>query len=99
MKTEARVEALVKDLKHIGNDAEQLLKAASDDVSETAREARLRLKSALDGARESCSELQKKTLNGARATDNLIRHNPYQTAGIAFGLGLLVGVLAMARRN
>jgi|SRR5688572_317524 ElaB/YqjD/DUF883 family membrane-anchored ribosome-binding protein len=99
MKTEARVEALVKDLKHIGNDAEELLKAASDDVSETARDARLRLKSALDGARESCSELQKKALNGARAADNVIRHNPYQTAGVAFGIGLLVGVLTMARRN
>jgi ElaB/YqjD/DUF883 family membrane-anchored ribosome-binding protein len=99
MKTEARVEALVKDLKHIGNDAEDLLKAASDDVSETAREARLRLKSALEAAQESCSVLQRKALNGARATDKLIRHNPYQTAGIAFGIGLLVGVLAIARRS
>jgi ElaB/YqjD/DUF883 family membrane-anchored ribosome-binding protein len=99
MKTEARVEALVKDLKHISHDAEDLIKAAGSDVSETAREARQRLKTALESARESCCELQEKACRGARATDKLIRHNPYQTAGIACGVGLLLGVLALARKS
>ena len=99
MKTEARIETLVKDLKNVGSDAEDLMKAARSDVSEATREARRRLASALESARESCCELQEKARNGAQATDKLIRHNPYQTAGIAFGLGLLLGVLAMSRRN
>jgi ElaB/YqjD/DUF883 family membrane-anchored ribosome-binding protein len=99
MKTEARIETLVKDLKNISHDAESLVKAAGTDVSEAAREARRRLASALESARESCSELEDKARNGARATDKLIRHNPYQTAGIAFGIGLLLGVLATARRS
>ena len=29
----------------------------------------------------------------ARAADRVIRDHPYQTVGIAFGVGLLVGVL------
>ena len=99
MKTEARVESLVKDLKSLSRDAEDLVKAAGNDVSDTAREARRRLASALESARESCSELQEKARNGARATDKLIRHNPYPTAGIAFGIGLLIGVLATIRRS
>lgn len=99
MKTEARIETLVKDLKHLSSDAEDLVKAAGSDVSEATREARRRIASTLASARESCCELQEKARNGARATDKLIRHNPYQTAGIAFGLGLLLGVLATARRS
>jgi ElaB/YqjD/DUF883 family membrane-anchored ribosome-binding protein len=99
MKTEARIETMVKDLKHLSSDAENLVKAAGSDVSEATRAARRRLAFSLESARESCCELQEKARNGARATDKLIRHNPYQTAGIAFGLGLLLGVMAMARRN
>ena len=99
MKTEARIETLVKDFKNVSRDAEDVVKAAGTDVSEAAREARRRLASALESARESCSELQEKVRNGARATGKLIRHNPYQTAGIAFGVGLLLGVLATARRS
>jgi len=30
----------------------------------------------------------------AKAADRVIRDHPYQTIGIAFGLGLLIGVLA-----
>ena len=30
----------------------------------------------------------------ARAADKVIRDRPYQTIGLAFGLGLLIGVLA-----
>jgi ElaB/YqjD/DUF883 family membrane-anchored ribosome-binding protein len=99
MKTEAGIEMLVKDLKSVSHNAEDLVKAASSDLSEAAREARLHLASALESARESCCELQEKARNGARATDKLIRHNPYQTAGIAFGVGLLLGVLATVRRS
>jgi ElaB/YqjD/DUF883 family membrane-anchored ribosome-binding protein len=36
-------------------------------------------------------------MEGARATDRMIRENPYQALGIAFGLGLLVGVVASRR--
>ena len=99
MKTEAHVETIVKDLKHLSRDAEELVKATAGDISDTAREARNRLLSALQSARQSCSDLQQKARNGACATDKLIRHNPYQTAGIAFGIGLLIGVLASLRTS
>jgi ElaB/YqjD/DUF883 family membrane-anchored ribosome-binding protein len=99
MKTEAPIETLVKDLNDISRDAEDLVKAAGAEASELARDARRRLASAVKSARESCCELQEKARNGARATDKLIRHNPYQTAGVAFAVGLLLGMLAIARRS
>jgi ElaB/YqjD/DUF883 family membrane-anchored ribosome-binding protein len=33
----------------------------------------------------------------AKAADRVIRDHPYQTIGLAFGLGLLIGVLARRR--
>jgi ElaB/YqjD/DUF883 family membrane-anchored ribosome-binding protein len=99
MKTEAQIEKLVKELKNISHDAENLVRAGGTDVNEVAREVRRRLASVLESAREGCSELEDKARNEARAAGKLIRHNPYQTAGVAFGMGLLLGVLAATRRS
>jgi ElaB/YqjD/DUF883 family membrane-anchored ribosome-binding protein len=37
---------------------------------------------------------EEKAVEGAKAADKVIRTHPYQTIGIAFGLGLLIGFLA-----
>ena len=37
---------------------------------------------------------EEKAVERAKAADKVIRDHPYQTIGIAFGLGLLIGVLA-----
>jgi ElaB/YqjD/DUF883 family membrane-anchored ribosome-binding protein len=37
---------------------------------------------------------EEKAVERAKAADRVIRDHPYQTIGIAFGLGLLIGVLA-----
>ena len=37
---------------------------------------------------------EEKALESAKAADKVIRTHPYQTVGIAFGLGLLIGFLA-----
>jgi ElaB/YqjD/DUF883 family membrane-anchored ribosome-binding protein len=77
---------LVSDLKTVARDTEELLKAS-------AREARARLTNALERAKESCERLQEKAVAGAKATDKVIRDHPYQSIGIALGVGLLIGVL------
>ena len=37
---------------------------------------------------------EEKALQQAKAADKVIREHPYQTIGLAFGLGLLIGILA-----
>ena len=37
---------------------------------------------------------EQKAVDRAKAADRVVRGHPYQTIGIAFGLGLLVGFLA-----
>ena len=37
---------------------------------------------------------QEKAVERAKAADKVIRERPYQTIGLAFGIGLLIGFLA-----
>ena len=41
---------------------------------------------------------EERAVERAKAADRLIRDHPYQTIGLAFGLGLLIGVLAIRRK-
>ena len=94
-------ERVLNDLKTLGRDSEDLLKATASDLSEKAKEARTRLSGALDRARTTCSELQGQGVAAAKAaatkTDRTIREHPYESIGIAFGVGLLIGVLVGRR--
>ncbi len=92
-------ERLANDLKTIARDAEDLIKATAGEVSEKAKEARSRLMVALESAKDRCEELQEKAVAGAKATDRVIRDHPYESIGIAFGVGLLIGVLVARVRN
>lgn len=39
-------------------------------------------------------EMKERAIAGARTTDRAIRQSPYQTLGIIFGVGIIVGLLA-----
>jgi ElaB/YqjD/DUF883 family membrane-anchored ribosome-binding protein len=85
------------DLKLVMRDAEELLKATAGEAGERVKEVRGRLTTALESAKATCERLQDKTVQAAKATDNVIREHPYESIGIAFGVGLLVGVLVGRR--
>ena len=90
-------ERVLRDLETLARDAEGLLKATASDLSEKAKGARARLARALKRAKATCAELQDLTVASAKVAatraDTVIRDHPYESIGIAFGLGLLVGVL------
>jgi ElaB/YqjD/DUF883 family membrane-anchored ribosome-binding protein len=90
-------ERVLRDLKTLARDSEDLLKATAGDLSEKARGARARVADALERAKATCAELQEQTIASAKAAakraDTMIRDHPYESIGIAFGIGLLVGVL------
>ena len=90
---------VVHDLKLLVRDAEELVEATAHDVSDRAKEARAQLRRALASARESCEGLQEKAAAGVRAADTVIRDHPYQSLGVALGIGVLLGVLAASRRS
>ena len=62
-------------------------------------EIRAKLENVIDKAKEACERLQNQTAAAAKAADKTIRDNPYQAIGIAFGVGVLIGVLAARSRS
>jgi len=94
-------ERVLTDLQTLTRDAEDLLKATAGDVSEKAKEARARVSAALERAKITCTHLQEQTVATAKAAarkaDTVIRGHPYESIGVAFGVGVLIGVLVTRR--
>ena len=86
-------ERLASHLKALVEDAEALMNATAGQAGEKVSEAHSRLAAALESAKATCQRLEEQTIAAAKATDRTIREHPYKSIGIAFGLGLLVGVL------
>lgn len=97
MTTAEANERLVGDLKTVIHDAEDLLKATAGQAGEKLTEARARLTAALESAKGTCHRLEEETVAAAKATDVCIRDHPYESIGVAFGVGLLIGVLVGRR--
>jgi len=94
-------ERVMADLRSLVHDSEELLKATAGDVSEKAREARTRLSAALERSKSTVADLQSQAMAGAKAAarkaDTVIREHPYESLGVAFGVGLVIGVLVGRR--
>jgi ElaB/YqjD/DUF883 family membrane-anchored ribosome-binding protein len=97
MTNEANIEKLVADLKTLSHDAEAVLAATAGQAGEKVNELRGRLSSTLESAKATYRRLEERTIAGAKVADKTIREHPYETAGVAFGIGLLIGVLVSRR--
>ena len=91
--SEVSREKVKEDLRALMRDAEDLLKATAGDMSEKTKEVRSRLAQAIETAKGTCHRLEEKTIAAAKATDKVIRDHPYESIGVAFGVGILLGVL------
>ena len=94
---EASTEKLLHDLKEVVHDGEALLKAGARDLTQRGQAARERLSAALDVARDTQRKLQQQMVSGAKATNQLVHGHPYESVGVAFAVGLILGILANRR--
>lgn len=95
--TEVNSEKLVTDIKRVVRDSEDLLRDTAGAVGGKAHEMRERLSEAAESARRTCRRLEEKAIDSAKAADRVIHEHPYPSLGVAFALGLLIGVLARRR--
>ena len=78
-------------------DAQALLAATAHVAEEKVMEARKRLTAAIEKGKETWNQVQEKAVAGAKATDQLIRENPYKALGVALGAGVVIGYLLRRR--
>jgi ElaB/YqjD/DUF883 family membrane-anchored ribosome-binding protein len=70
-----------------GNGHNVDLETFLEDIKTVVRDGQELLKA-------GAGEVKQKAVYGAQTTDRAIRNSPYQTIGIVFGVGLIVGLLA-----
>lgn len=81
----------------IMENVQSLLSATGHVAEEKVVEARKQLNKAIEEGKEAWQSVQDKAVAGAKASDQVIRDNPYQALGIALGVGALVGYLLRGR--
>ncbi len=97
MTSEEANRRLAADLRQLMRDAEELLKATAGDAGEKVKDLRGRLATALESAKETVTGWQNKTVEAAKTADHVIRDHPYESIGVALGVGVLIGALICRR--
>lgn len=94
---DASLEKLVDHLTLVVQGAEEVAAAAGAGLEESRKRE---LVSRLQQLKEACRRLQQQTAARARATDRVLRANPYLFAAAAFALGVAVGAgFSLFRRD
>lgn len=86
----ASLDQLAEDVSLLVQEAEALVQASGANLSAASK---AELVSALERVKTRSERIKQQALAGARATDRIIRQYPYQSLGIVFGLGIIVGLL------
>jgi ElaB/YqjD/DUF883 family membrane-anchored ribosome-binding protein len=94
-------EKLMEDLKAVVVDAEELLKATSDQTGELITAARVKAEESLKAARVRLAEqeaaVMAKTKAAAKATEDFVRADPWRAIGLAAAAGFVLCILATRR--
>jgi len=92
---------LVDDFSAVINEAEDLLKKASSESGERARDLRAQVESKLLAAKLRLQEMEgvavDRAKEAARVTDDYVHDHPWQSLGIAAAIGFVAGLLITRR--
>lgn len=88
---------LMGDLKTLIGDAEELLKATTNQAGEKVAVARQRIEQSLIEGKKALADAEKVVIEKSKQyvdiTDDYIRKNPWNAVGIAAGVGFVLGLL------
>ena len=97
MDGETAKEKLVSDLKTLIGDAEELLKATTNQAGEKVTAARQKIEQSLIEGKKALADAEKiviqKSKEYADVADDYVRENPWSAVGVAAGVGLILGLL------
>lgn len=92
---------LIHDFKSMLGDFETLLRDGASQLGEKATEARQQLDQNLRKLKGQLDDVEGRMFERgkvvAKATDDLVHDHPWESAGAAFGIGLLIGILINRR--
>ena len=93
----ARKDELAADLRKAVEDAQALLRSSVDVAGDEVAGARDRIKTLLNQSRQDLDHLEQAAVARAKAAgdaaDGFVHQRPWQSIGVAAGIGLLLGLL------
>jgi ElaB/YqjD/DUF883 family membrane-anchored ribosome-binding protein len=100
-RTKENQEALMSDLQDALSDTEAMLNDIASDGGQMAKDLRQKLTENLQNVKAKLIETEElvteKAKFAAKATDDYVRENPWQSVGVAAGVGFLIGMLVSRR--
>lgn len=97
MDGETSRDKLVNDLKTLVSDAEDLLKATTNQAGEKVTAARQKIEQSLIEGKKALADAERAMIERSREAadiaDDYVRENPWNAVAIAGGVGLLIGIL------
>ena len=94
-------EILMADFQALVSDTERLLEHTASLAGDQAEELRVQIQERLLKARATLEDtkesLQERGQAAVNATEDYVQANPWQSVGIAAGVGFLIGLLATRR--
>ncbi|HLE13094.1 MAG: hypothetical protein A2504_12415 [Bdellovibrionales bacterium RIFOXYD12_FULL_39_22] len=99
--TNIGAEKIVTNLKGVVQEAEDLLIATAEMAGEKVHDITDRFKSSYESVKVPMKNFENQLIDWAKSADRLVRRYPYQAAGTAFGIGIVLSVLGIMkmRRN
>ena len=90
-------ETLLDEFSTMLSDAEELLKRASNETGERAKDLRAQVEAKLLSAKLRLQELEGEAMDrakaAARVTDDYVHDNPWGAIGVAAAAGFLIGLM------
>ncbi|MDO5073039.1 Bacterial protein of uncharacterised function (DUF883) [Neisseria animaloris] len=98
---EAQRDALMKDIRSVLSDVEELYSSGVEAGSEEAKALKVKLQDKLDVAKSKLRDFEEqateKVKHTAKQADELVQEKPYYAMGFAALAGLVVGILLNRR--
>lgn len=88
----------LEDLKALVRDAEEIMAQSGDAADAQVSELHKRLREAVERSRDRLRTMESAAEEHLRECDAYVRTHPYQTVGVAFAVGTLLGLL-LGRRS
>ena len=89
----------IDELRTLILEAESALSNAGEVADEKLVEIKERLQSALDSTKSTIARWKNNVVDSGKKADQVVRTHPYESIGIALGVGLIVGYALSSRRT
>ncbi len=97
MEGEWTTERLVSELRNLIGDAEELLRATTNQAGEKIAVARQKIEQSLTEGKKALADAEQVVISRSKevadVADDYVQENPWAAVGIAAGVGLLLGLI------